>query len=254
MPDSLEDWDRPHFRPSDGRPFLFYVAFGPTPRDFTISASRYRCGAVPEGVKITAYGPGVSPEVLDDYRNGYLWDRLQADDPALARQIGEQTECLILIGSPADSPHLNHLRDVVGLLEWLFDNGAVGVFDPLAFRWWNRADWRREVFEPGPDALHSHVAILASSEADDLWLHTRGMRKFGRPDLSVRRVPEPAIDATVAMINRFITLQALGGVIENGQPIRMAGLPAGMTCRHAGHLDDPDFNNVHVEILWPAEA
>jgi hypothetical protein len=36
-------------------------------------------------------------------------------------------------------------------------------------------------------------------------------------------------------------------MIPDGQRIRMRGLPA-WKCRRAGELDDPDFNNVRVEI------
>ena len=50
------------------------------------------------------------------------------------------------------------------------------------------------------------------------------------------------------MFNRFILLQAEGARIAEGQEIRMASLPSGLTCHHAGRMDDPDFNNVHVEI------
>jgi hypothetical protein len=28
----------------------------------------------------------------------------------------------------------------------------------------------------------------------------------------------------------------------------MRSLPSGMICTHKGDVDDPDFNNVHVEI------
>jgi len=38
---------------------------------------------------------------------------------------------------------------------------------------------------------------------------------------------------------------------EEGQEIRMAALPPGLICHHAGSLDDPDFNNMHVKIRWP---
>jgi hypothetical protein len=33
----------------------------------------------------------------------------------------------------------------------------------------------------------------------------------------------------------------------------MQRLPEGMVCHPGGHLDDPGFNNVHVEITWPHE-
>jgi hypothetical protein len=31
----------------------------------------------------------------------------------------------------------------------------------------------------------------------------------------------------------------------------MDSLPAGLMCHHGGSVEDPDFNNVHVEIRWP---
>ena len=80
------------------------------------------------------------------------------------------------------------------------------------------------------------------------------MRKYGRPDLSVRGVGEGHADGVALLIERFVEFQALGGVIAEGEEIRMKGLPAGGVCRHAGSLDDPDFNNVHVEVVWPAGA
>ena len=68
MPEPLEEWLRPHFDPSVGRPFLFYVAYGKTPDDFAISRSRYKFGGVPDGLEISAYGPTSSPETVDDFR------------------------------------------------------------------------------------------------------------------------------------------------------------------------------------------
>jgi hypothetical protein len=69
--------------------------------------------------------------------------------------------------------------------------------------------------------------------------------------LSVHDVTEGVKEAMVDAINRFIELQAMGGVIPEGKEVTVAALPEGMRCRHRGHLDDPDFNNVHVEIEWP---
>jgi hypothetical protein len=39
--------------------------------------------------------------------------------------------------------------------------------------------------------------------------------------------------------------------VEEGIEVKMKSLPKGITCHHHGHLDDPDFNNVHVEIQFP---
>lgn len=31
----------------------------------------------------------------------------------------------------------------------------------------------------------------------------------------------------------------------------MKGFPQGMICHHKGHLDDSDFNNLHIEVTYP---
>jgi hypothetical protein len=74
------------------------------------------------------------------------------------------------------------------------------------------------------------------------------MLKFGRPDLSIRQVSQDWRDGAIDLCNRFIEFQALGGVIDEAQEIRMRSVPTGLHGFHSGHLDDPDFNNTHVEI------
>ena len=75
------------------------------------------------------------------------------------------------------------------------------------------------------------------------------MRKFGRPDLSIRSVSKERESAAIDLINRLIVMQAEGGRVPEGQSIQLRSLPPGLTCHHTGSLDDPEFNNVHVEIV-----
>ena len=87
-------------------------------------------------------------------------------------------------------------------------------------------------------------------ENGNLWYHTRGLRLFARPDISVHNVTGEYADKVHEMINRFIEFQALGDIIENGKNIKMQGLPDSMWCEYRGDESDPDFNNKHVEIHW----
>jgi hypothetical protein len=126
------------------------------------------------------------------------------------------------------------------------------------FCWWEPDVWKRRIFEPAAPVPRHHVVILTSEEESVvpqsdalLWFHTRGMRKFGRPDLSIHNVPPRYHDAIIDLCERFIEFQAFGGVISPDYEIRMRSLPSGMTCRHEGDVEDPDFNNVHVEITPP---
>src|SRR5687767_2982880 len=118
--------------------------------------------------------------------------------------------------------------------------------------WWGNPEWMTEVFAPASPSRIQHVVILVSKDGSGTeWLHTRGMRKFGRPDLSVHRVPAELREGIIDLINWFIEYQAAGGVIEEGQEVTMPALPPSITCTHRGSTDDIDFNNCHVEIMWP---
>ena len=246
MPSS---WPRPYFTEPSEPAFVFYVAYGKPEDSFRISRSTYRCAGVTEGLEMMQYGPEVHPEVPASFREGYLWDELKASDPGLAAEISAQDHCTILRGEFADTATLDALRDTIGLLTWLVDHGCVAIYDPQMFRWWSVADWKAHAFAPDPIEPHQHVVILESPQDDGrTWCHTRGMRKFGRPDLSMHDVDAKQRRAVAEMFNRFIAFQAVGGLIEEGREIRMPGLPEGLRCRHGGDLDDPEFNNLHVEI------
>jgi hypothetical protein len=259
MSEQLADWPRPHFAHPGGRPFVFYVVNGEFSALPGLSRDAYRSKGVYPGLELSRYNRQKHPDVVAAFQDGYLWDRLFEQNAALADQIRRSNECLILRGELDDLRDLNYLRDSVGLLTYLLDNGDVCVYDPQMFFWWERDVWRQRIFEPAASVPSHHALILTSDENHSakaealpmLWFHTRGMRMFGRPDLSVHNVPPLYHNAVIEMLNRFIILQAHGGVISPSHEIRMQELPSGMKCRHAGNLDDPDFNNAHVEISLP---
>lgn len=193
------------------------------------------------------------PQVRNSFMKGYLWDKLQKEEPTVAAKVAKASECIVVRGMPANSETLDYLRDVVGFISYLTDFGGVAVYDPQMFRWWPPGEWRKEIFEPAAAVPRNHVTILVSEDKKPMrqWYHTRGMRKFGRPDISVRNVAKAYEDGVIDLINRFIEMQAFGAIIPEGQPIKIKSLPQGLTCHHAGDVEDPDFNNVHVEIRMP---
>lgn len=256
MPEPLVDWPRPFYEGPRGKPFLFYVVYGSFGNVPALDTEAYRSNGVYPGLTLSHYSRDQHADVLDGFREGYLWDEFQTRDPDLAQRVQDTNECLILQGELEDQTDLNYLRDAVGLLAFLLAHGGVSVFDPQMFRWWAADDWRVQVFDPGVAIPARHVIILSSAEdsgaGDPLtWFHTRGMRKFGRPDISVHRVPARLEEAIVDLCDRLITLQAFGGAVPEGQEIQMDHLPPGMICQHTGDADDPDFNNAHIEITPP---
>jgi hypothetical protein len=251
---TLESWPRPYHQSEGGTPFLFFVVFGADVDALRLSRTGHRCEALPEGLEIIGYGPGLHPEVLEGFRSGLLWDELTRTQPGLARAVAAQTRCVIVRGSIDDDATLDYFRDTIGLLTALLEAGGVAIFDAHVLRWWSPESWRTEIFEPAAAQPHKHVVILFSEQDDgSSWLHTRGLLKFGRPDLSMHEVLPEFFETAVDLFNRFIEFQALGGVIVDGHDVSVPSLPAPVRCVHGGDEDDPDFNNTHVEFEWVVE-
>lgn len=133
----------------------------------------------------------------------------------------------------------------------MLDHGGVAVYDPFTFRWWRPSPWKAAFFDPDEPNPQRHVMIYYSKQPDGMWLHTRGLLTFGRPDLSIRGVLREDFDAAAAMCNELIDFQAYGGLLSEGQVVRHPAL-GGFVARHVGDRDDPEFNNVHVELIRPA--
>jgi hypothetical protein len=235
---------------------VWYQVYGHFSDTIEISRGQYRCNGVPAGIEVGNHARMDRDETWTSFlKEPLVAMSLHGELPKLAEAVETAPDCTIIRGELPDSATLDYLRDVVGLVTWFLDNGAVAVLDPQTLTWYNREKWRSRMFEPNGAVPAHHATILYSDEKDGaggnlFWFHTRGMRKFGRPDLSVRHVPAQYRDAVINLLNQLVEAQAFGQVIAEGQSIAAPSLPPGMTCHHAGNLDDPDFNNTHIEVQW----
>ena len=255
MPGELKPWPRPHFTPGGGDALLYFVVFGAFDLAKPLSRSKYRSNGPGEWLQLVHLNRSEHADALAGYQSGPVWEMLTRDAPVTAAESLRAPQAVALRAEVPDPPTLDYFRDAVGVVEWALDCGGLAVYDPQRLWLWSADEWRGDVFEPGEPRPQEHTTIIVSEDGGDTqWLHTRGMRQYGRPDLSVRGVGLGHMDAVTQMIERFIESQALGGVIPDGQEVRMPGLPPGGACRRAGSLEDPDFNNVHVEVEWAGGA
>lgn len=251
MPNELASWPRPHFAPGGGDALLFYAVFGDFDLTQPLSKSKYRASGVPEWLELARLDRAGQPGALTRYQSGAVWDVLKRDMPLVADEAERAPQCVALRAEVKDPPTLDYFRDVIGVVTWLLDAGGVSVYDPQMLWLWAADEWRDEAFGPGEPNPDRHTTIMVTPEDGTSWYHTRGMRKYGRPDLSVRGVGEAHADAVSSLIERFVEFQALGGRIADGEAATGPALPPGGVFRHGGSLDDPDFNNVHVAVVWP---
>ena len=251
MNDSI--WPRPQWQDSGEHALLLWFVFGDFEADFAIDAERYRTRGTPAGVDVVRYANRELAK-WDGYPlAGALGKLLWEEDARLFERATRAGECVMLRGTIADPPDLGPLRDLVGTITALIDVGGVAVVDPQTLSMFGADAWRmrhaRDAF-----SAREHVLILCNEDtrhAGRLHVHTRGLRKFARPDVSIRNLPPAAASLAGELAERFVDFQCAGGVVADGHEVELEGAPEGVRARVAGELDDPEFNNRHLALRWP---
>ncbi|MEW6161011.1 MAG: hypothetical protein AB1813_26580 [Verrucomicrobiota bacterium] len=252
MADELIPWARPHFQSGGGEAFLFFTIYGQFPSAIQVSAAAYRTTGLTDGIGLQKLARSKGHDF--PFTRGAIGGLLRPQRPDLFEQLRAAPECLILQGTVFDPPDLNYLRNAIGLVMYFLENGGVAALDPQQFKIYDAESWREEIFAPHTPQWLNHVSVFASAENAETthWLHTRGLRKFGRPDLSMRGIAPNMQPAVLELFIELMGWQIEGGLISEGELFRRRTLPESFRAHHGGSLDDPDFNNVHVE-LHPAK-
>ncbi|HZX41664.1 MAG TPA: hypothetical protein VFE93_07480, partial [Myxococcaceae bacterium] len=156
--------------------------------------------------------------------------------PALATLVRSAPDFAVLRGQRADPPDLGHLRDAESVLAVLLEAGGVAVLDVEAQRWWTPAGFRGEVLTGVRPSVRAHVSVRARMGL----VETRGLRKFGRPDLRFHRVPPDAESEAVGVCWSLVERLARGA---RAGPGFSAG---GLRLRPSGEAGHPA-----LEGEWP---
>ncbi len=223
--------------------FLVYGDFSPP---FELQVDRRTC---PRPAGLAGHMLEASQGTPAAFRKGPVFDAVLRNHPqGIDADVLAATRAVEVRRNCADRADLLDLRSTIALVNAAIA-GGVAVFDPLSIKWWSRAEWT-ELFAKRHDLLAGElVSIFVSGD----WVHTRGMRQFGRPDISVRGVPEskPRSQAAIDLTQRFIDFQVRGGLIDPQRRLDVEGLPALGLELHGGDeaYDDPDFNNEWIEVL-----
>lgn len=240
-------WEREYYQPESGDAVLSYVVFGDLQADMEVDASAYRTSGAPKGVEMELFSRAEHSAWIERFTGGYL-GALLSEQPELQAAVREAPTVALLQGEVEDPETLDYLRDTIGVVTALLDAGGVAVLDAVALRWWSPTEWRETIFDPAAPEPIEHVSLLAAEEEDGFWLHSRGLRKFGRPDLSVRGLKEEGLDLFAGLFESLIVTLAGGAIIPDGQRMRIGGTKVEMVSTLVGDFDDPDFDNVHYEL------
>jgi hypothetical protein len=247
------DWPRPYWQPGNEDALLLFFVFGSFADDLAIPAERHGSPGLPEGVELHRYQNAVLAK-WDGYPlSGALGEVLREDSPEGYEAARAAPHAIVIRGLIPDGPALDYLRDTMGVVAALTDVGAKTIVDPQILSLFTAEDWREHYIVKGGAPPRNHVLILCSDEegGKHSWIRTRGMRKFGRPDISLAHVPMNEVDRAGALAERLVELQALGAHFVDGQEVEVDGVPGGLTVNTDGNREDPRFNNSHVQMRWP---
>ena len=243
-------WQRPHWQSSNEEIFLQFFVFGKFASGRAPSLD-YGSEGLPEGVELTSHNHAQLRQWEGYPLKGSIGRMFKEDAPEAYRQAIDAQEVLVIRGRLPDSADTGYLRDTLGVLAALLDVGGVAILDPQTLNLYDADTWRRQFLVRDGAPIRNHLLILRDAEEKHghYWIHTRGMRKFGRPDISIRNVPEADSDRAGMLCERLVELEALGARFEQGQELEADGMSFVATL--GGSMEDPEFNNTFVAFRWP---
>lgn len=246
------DWSRPHWTRDDAKAMLLYFVFGEFAAEPQLDLSAHGSHGLPQEVEMRRIPKAALAHWQGHPLRGALGEILREGNPAAFDAARKAPECLMLRGELPDADSLAYLRDTLGVVAALLEAGGVAVVDPQILEMFSADAWRARYAGAETSAARNHVLVLRQDDtAGSAWIKTRGMRKFARPDISIRRVPQSETQRAGAIAARLVDLQARGMRFGEGSSVDVEGLPDGLTITRGGSLDDPEFNNTHLEMSWP---
>lgn len=246
------DYERPYYQDLNSHPLLFYVVFGAKDQPLNVSRERHHVDEVPEGISFLLYRRAKHEGTMASLIGSNLGAVLARERPELYKAVRNTETWAVIRGEALQDADLHYLRNTIGLVEAAAESGAVGILDLQTFSLFTPQEWHDRIFAREFDPF-VHVTVLASQmENGRLWLHTRGMRKFGRPDISLRDVGPDDVELAAQLINQMIYYGALGTFFS--QPVRLHPRPGAVCAVNPVLVDDlnnPDFNNAFYQLSWP---
>ena len=190
---------------------------------------------------------------IDGFFSGAVGSILKEKDPELYEKCRNTEDCVILSGEAKEDSTFDYMRNTVGFLQALLEQGGVGVFDLLTFTLFSPEAWKERFFEKEINA-QNHVVILVSEEEGGYWLHTRGMAAFGRPDYSLHVSGSDPHEDCTDVLNQMIYYGG-EGVFFDGQ-FRLhtrSGKTFRVDSRFVSDFGNNDFNNAYCEVSLTEE-
>lgn len=244
-------YERPYYRDLDYHPFLFYVIFNVEDTTLNISRNRHHVEEVPKGLNTVIYNKMEHREYMDSLMGGSLGNLLRENNPMLYDKAVASEKWAVIRGKIENDNTLDYMRDTIGIVQAFVDTGAVAVLDLLTFSLFDPSEWTDHIFM-GEFNPYSHVIVLSSNMSDGTeWLHTRGMMKYGRPDIGVTNVSADDREDAMQVINQIIYYGSMGVFLDQATKLHThTGKTFLVHPNFVNDFDNEDYNNSYYDISW----
>jgi len=220
----VEPWQRPAHQPTGREASVILIVFthGEVLRGLDLT------GAVPadapvDRLAVRFHHHADNAEQIDGWRVGPLRELAERELPDPAA-LDAATGCYSIHVTAADPADLTHLQLAWAVAAAVCRAGAVAVLDAYAHDWYG-ADAVAGLDPRRPFSVVREISVVAESDSVPGFghpVHTRGMTKFGRPDL-IMGVPGERIGEAATVLNQLAALLADGAVLAPGQKLRIDG-------------------------------
>ena len=240
--------EREYYEDYGYKPFLFYVIFGITGDELEVSQSKHHVDGLPENMDIRTLTRAENGDYINGFFEGAVGEILKEQDEELFEACRAAENCVVFQGEVQEDSTLDYMRNVIGIIQAFAEKGAVGILDFLTFELYSPEDWHDIFFEQDINA-QNHVKILYSEDEDGIWLHTRGMAEFGRPDIGIYNVPEDLVDDYEQLINQMIFYGGQGLFFESKVKLHTAdGKTFVVNPEFVNDFENEDYNNAYYIV------
>lgn len=232
-------WTLHHTVPYPQRPYIFFAAF----------CEQETINDLDEEIPFPG-GAEIAAMQAAHFRSGSSWEKLSEERPELAKAAEGKSLAVALHGTIATHDSLDYLKHAIDIMASLVELGAVAVYDAITGSWYDAESWLIMVEQGAIFNPFDHVITERFPQPDGrFWMRTRGLRKFARPDLSVRGLAVEEVEHASKMLDRFINHLALGGVPEPEREVRVEGWDAVYRSGEVqGGPEDPVFHNTYIDF------
>ena len=223
---SLTQWKRPLWTPGGGDAEIAVVAFSerPLPDGFTLAEDRHGApsAGVPEPLDLRTVSAEDNAEWIHGFFEEGLLESARVDLGWEQAPLERALHAHYLSGTFPDPADLDHLQAVWALQRALKEAGAFAMLDLFAVRWLAPEDIDAVPLDAPFDLDREIAIIIETGAADDgpLVCHTRGLRKFGRPDLLILNEEGTDDEEAVGLLRALAEPLALGEQVGVGDTFR----------------------------------